>query len=361
MPTPEDLHDQALATALRSATAGAICLALSAWFQLPMGYLSVFTAQVVNLNYANTPFQKSIERIVGRFLGVFYATVLVVFLREQPGLCLALVSMAMVATWYVQGSGHFAYGVFLAGVFMSNTLAVSLEAPPSAAIETFHGTIIQVLLGVFVAEMVNFGTGAEQSLAIADPSQQPLLPVRADWLNRAIMLTVSAFTAMFAATLAGLSAGPTVITTVILGAAPDPATFRQKSFLRGLAVVVGIVYAVVVLIVMSRLTIFPLLVLFLFLGMFVGTYVAQVRPSLNYLGVQVGIVLAQVLVVPASEVADLGKAYQRFVGVLSGFAIAFVFQLLWPALPPPKPIMAPEKEEVIHEGTRSDTNQECVS
>ena len=342
MPTPDELHEKALATALRSASAAAICLAVDAWFQLDMGYLSVFTAHVVNLNYANTPFQKGIERIVGRFLGVFYATILVVFLRDLPGLCIALMATAMVATWYVQASGRFAYGAFLAGVFMALTLAVSLNSPPAVAVQTFHGTIIQVLLGVFVAEIINFGTGAEQSLAL-DPGHQPLLPVRADWLNRAVMLTVSSFTAMFLANGAGLPAGPTTITAAILGAAPDPETFRQKSFLRGMAVVIGIAYSVVVLVILIRLTIFPLLLLFLFLGLFVGTYIAQAMPKLSYLGMQLGIVLAQVLAVPASEVADLGKAYQRFAGIIGGFLVAFAFQFLWPALPPPQPATPAEK------------------
>src|SRR5262245_52184990 len=147
----------AVGAGLRAASASVICLVLCAWYHLELAYLSILTAYLGNLQYANTPFQKELERIVGRITGIFFCTLLVVFFRDTVVLCLALMAVALLPLWYVQSSGRFAYGTMLACAFMAQTVAIGMEAPSATAVSTLSQMATQLLLGAFVLEMINFG------------------------------------------------------------------------------------------------------------------------------------------------------------------------------------------------------------
>lgn len=338
----EQKHRAAVAAGLRSATAGSICLIVSEWLHLDNGYLSVFTAHVANLQFANSPFQKVVERLTGRLLGIFYCTLVVVYFRDMAWLCLALLVAALLPVWYVQGSGTFAYGTFLAGIFMVQTAATSLTSPPAAAIHTFHSMAVQMLLGALVLEAINFGTGAEKSLAIK-PGGEPLLPLRPEWLSRAFMIIATTFAAVLVAWQADFPIGPTAVSAIILAASPSPAELEKKGLQRALAVVITSAYSVVVLMVLTRVPGLGLLVLFLFLALFVGSYIAQTSTRFSYVGLQAGLVAPMVLIVSPAEVADLRKAFQRMLGILAGFALAIVFQELWPIRWQSAPASAPPR------------------
>lgn len=336
-----DQKRAAVGVGLRSASAGVICLLVTEWLHLENGYLSVFTAHLANLQYANTPFQKEVERIVGRLAGIFYCTVVVIYFRDSAVLCLTLLAAALLPVWYVQSSGMFAYGTFLAGIFMVQTAASSLIGPPYAAIRTFYSMAFQLLLGAVVIELINFGSGAEKSLAIK-PGGQPLLPLRPEWISRSFMIVTTTFAALFLGWLASWPIGPTIVSTIILAATPSPEALEQKGIQRAAAVVVITLYSVTVLMVLTRIPGLGLLMLFLFLALFLGAYVAQTSVRYSYVGLQVGIVAPMVLIVSPAEVADLRKAIQRLLGIIGGFAVAIVFQELWPfnwqSPPAPSPL-----------------------
>src|SRR5262245_54436371 len=100
--TLEQKRRAAVGMGLRSAGAGIICLVIGVWLHLDNNYLSIFTAHVANLQFAHTPFQKAVERVLGRLAGMFYCTLLIVFFRESPILCLALLAVSLLPIWYVQ-------------------------------------------------------------------------------------------------------------------------------------------------------------------------------------------------------------------------------------------------------------------
>jgi uncharacterized membrane protein YccC len=334
-PTTES-RQAAVALALRSATAMVFCLLVSGWLHLEEGFLSVFTAHVVNILYSQTPFQKGVERVVGRLLGVFGCTLLFALFRQTPALCLALAVVVLMVLFYVQSAGWFAYGVLMAAVFSMNTVATGLTQPYGAVVHTLWPTVVQLLLGVFAAEAVNFLAGAERTVQLV-PGGSPMLPLRGAWISRAARLTLTAFAAVFLAYSFGLPVNTTAVAAVILSTTADIQTMELKGALRIAAVVIGSLYCVGVLLLLSQVPSFGLLALLLFFGMFLGTYSAHVHTKYSYLGLQLGIVLGQVLVVPPDEVIDLKKAFLRLVGSLTGFAVAFVLQELWPTAPAVKP------------------------
>jgi uncharacterized membrane protein YccC len=306
-----------------------MCLFIVAWLHLPNGGLAVYTAHIINLQYSQTPFQKGIERIIGRMAGIIGTTFLFLLLRQTPVLCLSVAAVVLFAIYYVQSSGRFAYGVMMAAIFGVVTLATGLSSPHASLVESIAPTLALLFIGVFAAEVVNFLTKAETSVSVR-PGGQPLFPLRGAWLSRALRLTLTSFTAIFVPLWTGLPLTTTAVAAVALATAPDVRGLGWKGWLRILAVLLGSVYALVCLIVLAHLESFAVLALMIFLGMFAGTYIAHAYPTYSYLGLQLGIVLGQVLVVPANEVADLNRAMLRLIGALAGVLIAWAFIQIWP-------------------------------
>jgi hypothetical protein len=77
-----------------------------------------------------------------------------------------------------------------------------------------------------------------------------------------------------------------------------------------------VVFAVFALALLVRLPYFPLLAVLLFLGMFLGGYLARVGGDRAYAGVQMGLVLPMVLVVPPADCGNLSLATNRLIGVV---------------------------------------------
>lgn len=319
----------AAAMGLRSASAGMICLITAVSFHLPNPYLSVFTAHLANLQFVNTPFQKMVERLVGRLVGVFYCTLLVIFFRHTPLLCMALLAVSLLPIWYIQASGKFAYGSMLAAVFMAQTVATGFVEAPGTAVSTFTTMALQLILGALSIELINFATGAEQTLSII-PGGSDLIPIRREWISRAFMLTALTLTTILLSCLFDMPVGPTTVSALILGATPNPKALEVKGIQRAGAALIVLFYSAGVLLLLARIPSFTLLLVFLFLALFLASYIAQTSPRFSYLGLQAGIVAPMVLVVSPAEIADLNKAMTRLVGIAVGFTIALIFQELWP-------------------------------
>jgi uncharacterized membrane protein YccC len=193
-----------------------------------------------------------------------------------------------------------------------------------------------------VADVLNILAGAETTLSI-DPGRDVLLPVRPDWLNRALRLCVSVLATGMLAMRLGLPVQTSMVSAVILGTTADPRALEQKSLLRAAAAALGGVYGLVALWILAVLPELALMVLLLFLALFYGSYLAQTSGTYGYIGMQLGLVVPMVLVVPAYEVADLGKAMQRLLCVVFGGFVALVFQVLWPQVAAPPSPVSPEE------------------
>src|SRR5580704_10354242 len=103
--------DTRLATrhALRTATATMVCLLVGECCQIKHTNLAVWTTYMVMAQYAFSSFQKGVERIVGRGLGILAGLVVSTCLEGAPLLGQAVISLLLTACFYVFFSGRLAY------------------------------------------------------------------------------------------------------------------------------------------------------------------------------------------------------------------------------------------------------------
>ena len=147
MPAPQPPRNAALAAGLRGAVAGALCVAVVEVLGLASGYVSVITVAVIVTETSKRPFQKGLERTLGRVGGVFCCTLLLMLFGDAPAVCLALVAAVLIPVCYVQASDHLAYSALLAAVFMSQTVAAGITSPRGTVAEAFLPMAAEILLG----------------------------------------------------------------------------------------------------------------------------------------------------------------------------------------------------------------------
>jgi len=330
MPTPEELQRAAVATGLRDAAASLICLVVTERFQLGMGFMSVLSAHLIITQFQYTTFQKGVERILGRFSGVLFGLVLVVFFRETPALYLSLFLIAQVIFFYVYASGRMSYAAIQGGAFSVVVVATGITSPPAAAFVVAAETAAQILLGVGAALLVVWTTGTEYSLAI-ETKGDPLLPLRADWLSRSCMMTTMTALSMLVSIFFQLPVIPTVVSAAILGTALKLEELEKKAYQRAAGPLVAGSYALLVILILSRIPYFSLLAVFLFLGMFLSGYYTKASTQYSYAALQTGLTVPMILVGPLSDITTLTPAIERLLGVAAGFATTLIVQVLWPA------------------------------
>ncbi|MEQ9619534.1 MAG: FUSC family protein [Deltaproteobacteria bacterium] len=127
----------------------------------------------------------------------------------------------------------------------------------------------------------------------------------------------------------------TLITAVLVTAAPaNIGQAHLKEKLRFLAVIVGGLYSLGVILIVSQLTHFSVFLLLLWLGLFLGAYTASGSERVSYAGFQMGIVLPLILLGTDGPPTSFTIAVQRFVGVIIGGVIALVIvHFVWPVDP----------------------------
>jgi hypothetical protein len=88
-------------------------------------------------------------------------------------------------------------------------------------------------------------------------------------------------------------------------------------------------------ILLSRLPHFFLLLALLFLGIFLAAYLTRVGDTYSYAGLQMGLVLPLVLVVPRPEFGSFTSVMQRLEGIVIAVAATLLVGGLWPRFKPP--------------------------
>src|SRR6266853_1693234 len=86
--------------ALLTAGGTAACLVLAEWLGLEHANLAVWTTYLVMAQYAFTRFQKGLERVVGRGLGILAGLVLTTWFHDTALLTLVLVAALLTAFFY---------------------------------------------------------------------------------------------------------------------------------------------------------------------------------------------------------------------------------------------------------------------
>src|ERR1700752_2286073 len=95
--------------AFLTAAATVVCLVLAEWFGLEHANLAVWTTYLVMVQYAFTRFQKGLERVVGRGLGILAGLVLTTWFHDTAVLTLVLIAVLLIACFYLYFAGRLAY------------------------------------------------------------------------------------------------------------------------------------------------------------------------------------------------------------------------------------------------------------
>jgi uncharacterized membrane protein YccC len=337
MPVSEEERRYAVLAGLRAASVGLICLWITEYYHLGFGYLGTATALTVAIDLKKKPFQKAIEDLVGRFSGYAYSVLIVLFFRDSPVLSLALLALGLLPMFYLMSSGRLTYGTLLSAVYMVSAFATSLDNPPSKLLHSVISLGIQLGIGILLIEMLDVALGFTKSLQI-DLGSQPLLPLRADWVNRSVMLTVMSLLALLVPLLLGLQVATTAVSALLLGSTADMGALQTKAWQRFISIFPALAYSILCLLLLNQNPSIVLYFLLMFLALFVAAYIGRVFPSQNYFGYQLGYACCMILVAPAYEIANLNVGLERIKGVVVGFVLAFVVQGLWPTFAPPPPV-----------------------
>src|SRR5262245_23127639 len=163
MPTEAE-EAAAVRLALRIAVTATACLIVSEWLELGQRALSVYSAHLAMVLFPYSAFQKTIERVSGRLLGVFYGLALVAFLGEARLLVLLLMMLGQLTFFYVYASGRLTYAALMGGLFSGVIVAIAITAPGTAT--AFAISVAgQLILAAVMVILVNWVSGAERTLA----------------------------------------------------------------------------------------------------------------------------------------------------------------------------------------------------
>jgi len=322
LPTSDPSSVEASATgfALRSGCAAVVTLIVGEWFHLAHTDLAVWTTHMVLNQVAFTSFQKGVERVLGRGLGIVVGLVLLIVFRNTIYLGFVFECLAIVVFFYVYFCNRLAYTFLNAGLYLAVTMHIG-RANPGAAAPEGGQMFLAIVVGVVVADLVSWFSGAERELAI-EAGGDPFLPVNREHLGRSLTLTATVALSQLMVTYFDLPTNATLISVMLLTVAPDLHALLWKGELRLLGALLAMVYAFCSFVILVRMPHFPLLVVLLFLGSYLATYLAQTGGDWAYAGVQMGLVLPMILVVPARDFGTMTLAVERLQGVVIALSCA---------------------------------------
>ncbi len=166
---PRILSQIATGLALRSGFAAAITLIIGEYFHLAHTNLAVWTTHMVLNQLTFTSFQKGVERIAGRGLGIVLGLVLLVVFRNLLYLGFLFECLAIAAFFYVYFCNRLAYTFLNAGLYLAVIMNIGRVTPAAAAPQGLE-LFLAVIVGVIVADVVSWLSGAERDLI--DPDQR---------------------------------------------------------------------------------------------------------------------------------------------------------------------------------------------
>jgi uncharacterized membrane protein YccC len=337
--------------ALRIATAGCICLFLSEWLRLQQAALGVYTCHLAMVLFPYTAFQKVMERLFGRIIGVVYGLLVALFFANFPVLLLVLAWLGQMAFFTLNATGRFAYGALMGGMFLG-LLAEQGTTTPLAAEAYAVALVEQLVLASIVIIAVNYATGAERTFVI-ETGEGPFWPPKPEWLSKGAMVSTGLSLAGFVAMWCDLPVMPTMVSATILAISTlNPVEMGKKAYLRVVGAVLGGGYALFIILLLQFMPYFSLLLLLLFLGMFLAAYGTKVTGFHSYGFMQMGLVLPMVLIESDGGIGTVETALQRLVGILAGLFVSELVFVCWPwsiqatAAPPP-----PVSAEVVRPGS----------
>ncbi len=314
-------------------TAGAtvVCLIFAEWLGLFHSDLAVWTTYLVMVQYSYTRFQKGFERIVGRGFGILAGLILTTWFYNTPLLTLIIIGALLTTFFYLYFAERLAYTFLQAGLYLVAMYEIG-HANPASAITVAESLFAAVVLGVLVAVVVSWLLGAEQDVEI-HLGEHSLFPLRLEWLSQSLMLAVTVLLTLLGANLLGISPERAAISVMFLTVTPHVQAMIVKGELRIAGALLATLWALGTFLFIGVLPHLPLLAALLFLGQFIAAYITSAGGKFSYAGLQMGLVLPMLVVVPRSDLGSFTPATERLEGVLLGLAASVVVAVLWPRFP----------------------------
>lgn len=340
--------------ALRIATSASLCLFVSEWLHLQQTALSVYTCHLVMVMYPFTAFQKAMERLFGRLLGVAYGLLIALLFSNFPVLLTVLAFLGQMAFFTLNATGRFAYGALMGGLFLGLMVAQGI-ANPVAAQDYAVSLVEQLVLASIIIVAVNSATGAERTFVI-HAGEGPLWPPRPEWLSKGAMVSTGMTASALVALWTDLPVQPTMVSATILAISTlDPVAMGKKAVDRALGAILAGLYSLATISLLEYSPYFSLLLVLVFLGMFLAAYGTKATTTHSYAFMQMGLAMPLVLIAPEGGIGTLETAVLRLVGVGAGLAVSEMVFVCWPwsiqataAPPAPAP---PISAEVVRPGS----------
>jgi uncharacterized membrane protein YccC len=322
------LPESPLARATRIAVAAVLSLFVSELFHLTYSNLAVWTTHLIMVKYDHTVFQKGIERIVGRFLGIFVGWALLAVFKDAWGLRLCFEAILVTALFYLYFAQRLAYTFLNAGILTVTIIGIG-DQDPTLAYVAGREILAAVAIGILAANLVMWSTYGELDLSI-QTGLEPLLPLRLDWLNHSAMLTASALVAVLLSGALILPTPQSIISVLVIGIAPDIQQGLRKGELRLLGAVLALAWGALTFVLVGRLPYFLVFTGMLFFGMLLAAYLTRASDAFSYAGLQMGLVLPLLVVVPLHELGDVESVVARLEGVVAALVSTLVIGSIWP-------------------------------
>jgi uncharacterized membrane protein YgaE (UPF0421/DUF939 family) len=324
-------RDQAVRDALREALGAAVCWVVAEWMLLDMAYASVITLHMVQNQVTPSIWRRGLERFVGRALGIGCALVIVTLFHHTPLLGIAFTALAIVVFSYIHFAGWWAQTFMYGAIYLASVVEAG-HYDPAGAFTAARIILENVFLGVVVADLANWLLGFERSLVL-QPGTHPLFPLRPEWLSRAGMAAVTILVTQAAIRFLGWTGSQALVSVLVLAVMAERRALLLKGRQRLEGALLGAAWGFASAILVARVPHLPLVLSLFFLGMFVAGYFARTSPNRSYTGVQMGYVIALVLMAPPAQAGSLTPAVQRVEGVFVGIAVAVLVSSLWPGFP----------------------------
>lgn len=323
--------------ALRGALAAVVCLVVAEWMNLEHAGLAVWSTHMVMVQYQFTTFQKGFERAFGRGVGIFTALVIASLTRDAWVLSFVLEMLTILGLFYAYFAGRLLYTWLNAGLYLATTIELSHTSPDTAMAQGWD-QFVSLVVGVGIAMLVTWLFSDERDVTIHTDGN-PLLPINRQWMTHALMLTLTVALVQLVTHLLDFSPSTTLVSVMMLTITPDYQALIRKGQLRTTGAVLAIAFATVSLIMLIRLPSLPLMMACLFLGIFLAEMLARTSKRWDYAGVQMGLVLPMILIVPNREFGSLEGAFARVGGVLLAMAVSIFVGMVWAAFLPDSPGM----------------------
>jgi hypothetical protein len=308
-----------------------VCLILVELAGLEHGNLAVWTTFLVTAQFSFTRFQKGLERVLGRGLGILAGLVLTTWFNETSLVAMGVIAILLTLSFYFFFAGRLAYTFLNAGLYVVAMFHIG-HANPAKAVAQAEGLFAAVVCGVVAADLVSWVAGVERDIVIR-VGEASLWPLRGDWLSHSLMLFVTVTLTLLGATALGLSPEQAAVSVMLLTVTPHLQALLLKGELRIAGLLLACVWSVVMFLLVGLLPYFPLLASLLFLGQFVAAYLVCMAGKYSYAGLQMGLVLPLVVVAPPREFGSFAPAIQRLEGIFIGLAASILVAALWPRFP----------------------------